>query len=469
MVVRTGDVAAFAGQRPADLIVVVPGILGSRLARSDSSGDLGEIWGTGRLRLAKNLATFGRALQGLALPEDEDPDDPGDGVVATGVITDLAVLPGFLAVAGYDSMIERLQAELPAGQVVAFPYDWRLSSRVNGRRFAEYLERAVSDWQKLTNNRSARAVVIAHSMGGLVSRWAIEKEGVYEHVSRLVTLGTPYRGAAKALDALANGLRLPQRVGPRFDSLVQSLPAVRELLPIYACVRQPGVRDLQYLGDTDVLPEDWVTDGLRLHDGLAEAVTDRDPRRTDELIAFFGNQQATVTTAAVQADGSLRMFTTIDGTERGKNWRGDGTVPADSAIPPEWPDDKEARPNGQQHASMQVAEQVWLELGHRLWDRPRPRSGGEVPLGVRCPEVVAAGEPLTVSIDGPRGLGLAIEAIGVDGGEPVRGAVSWQDGAYQAVVNDLSPDVYTVLVRRLNEQSTPVEELSTIVTVFTED
>ncbi|MGF1599744.1 MAG: esterase/lipase family protein [Acidimicrobiales bacterium] len=226
MVVRIGDVA-FAGQRPTDLVVVVPGLLGSRLARRDGSGKESEIWGTGPLRLAKNLAPFVGAIKGLALPADCDPDDPGDGVVATGVITDLAVFPGFLGVAGYDGLIQRFEADLLPGQVTAFPYDWRLSSRVNGKAFAGYLERAVADWRKLSNNRAARAIVVAHSMGGLVSRWAIEKEGAHEHVSRLVTLGTPYRGAAKALDALANGLRLPKRVGPRLDSVVQSLPSVR--------------------------------------------------------------------------------------------------------------------------------------------------------------------------------------------------------------------------------------------------
>ncbi|MGF1599745.1 MAG: hypothetical protein ACFCVK_23000 [Acidimicrobiales bacterium] len=217
-----------------------------------------------------------------------------------------------------------------------------------------------------------------------------------------------------------------------------------------------------------MLPEDWVADGLRLHEPLAEAVAARQSGRTDELIALVGNKQATITTAAVEPDGSLRMFTTIDGTERGQDLRGDGTVPADSAIPPEWSDDKAARPNGQQHASMQVAEQAWRELGWLLWDRRRLRSG-DVQIGLRCPDAIPAGEPLTVAIDGRRGLGLAVELTGLDGGNPIRGTVYWRDGVYEAVLPDLRPDVYTVAVRPLNKQATAIEELSTIVTVYTED
>ncbi|MFV0260566.1 MAG: esterase/lipase family protein [Acidimicrobiales bacterium] len=451
---------------------MVPGILGSRLARRDAEGKLTEIWGTGALRLAKNLATFGRAIKGLAVELPDGKEVPDDGVEATGVITDLAVVPGFLAVAGYDGLVARLENELRPGQVVAFAYDWRLSNRLNGERFAHYLERELEDWRKLSG-RGARAVVIAHSMGGLVARWAIEVGAAHRHVSRLITLGTPFRGAAAALDALANGVRLPAHIGPRFDAVVESFPSVRELLPTYRCVRCPPASELQSLGEAGVVKRAWVDDGLAFHDALADAVATRDPARTDELIPLVGNAQATPTTAVLDAKGRLRMFTTIDATERGRDWLGDGTVPSDSAAPPEWDANRvrsTARPNGQQHASMQVSEQAWRELGWLLWDRPRLRDG-EVRLGLRVPDVAPAGAPLTVNIDGPTGLGLVVEAVGIDGVDPYRATVYRRDGdgGYEATLCDLPPDVYTVSVRPFDRRAKPVEELSTVVTVYTED
>lgn len=36
--------------------------------------------------------------------------------------------------------------------------------------------------------------IIAHSMGGLIARWAIEKKGYAKYVDDLITLGTPHQG-----------------------------------------------------------------------------------------------------------------------------------------------------------------------------------------------------------------------------------------------------------------------------------
>ena len=105
-----------------DLVVVVPGILGSRLARTDETGKRHEIWGTGLASLAKNLLTFGQRIKRLAIGPDTDPDAPGDGIVATGLISDLQLIPGFLSIAGYDGPLSRLRHDngLPNDQVIGF-------------------------------------------------------------------------------------------------------------------------------------------------------------------------------------------------------------------------------------------------------------------------------------------------------------------------------------------------------------
>src|ERR1017187_6565361 len=200
------------GRQLDELVVVVPGILGSRLTRVDRDGSRHEIWGTTSAVLLKNIVTFGHRLQRLAIRPDDNPEAPADGIIPTGLISDFQLIPGFTGIAGYDGLIERLRHDnrLYDDQVIGFPYDWRLSNRVNGRRLAEFLGREVGRWRDKTGKSDSRAVLICHSMGGLVARWCTERQQGHELVSRTITIGTPYKGAGLALDVLANGVRLPK-------------------------------------------------------------------------------------------------------------------------------------------------------------------------------------------------------------------------------------------------------------------
>jgi triacylglycerol lipase len=64
-----------------------------------------------------------------------------------------------------------------------------------------------------------RAVIVAHSMGGLDARYMIAKLGMAEHVAALVTVSTPHRGSPYADWCLANigrrmgGLKLMNLLG----------------------------------------------------------------------------------------------------------------------------------------------------------------------------------------------------------------------------------------------------------------
>lgn len=102
--------------------------------------------------------------------------------------------------------------ERPAN-LVTMPYDWRLSNRYNGRRLKSIVEPALERWRAQGGEfADAKLVFICHSMGGLVARWYLEREDGAEVTRRLVTLGTPYRGALCALDQLVNGVR--KGIGP---------------------------------------------------------------------------------------------------------------------------------------------------------------------------------------------------------------------------------------------------------------
>jgi pimeloyl-ACP methyl ester carboxylesterase len=109
----------------------------------------------------------------------------------------------------------RLHLVAPAGgdpsripNLVPVSYGWRLSNRYKGQRLKTIVEPALSRWRAQgAPYAEAKVIFICHSMGGLVARWYIEKACGAEVTRKLVTFGTPYRGALSALDQLVNGVR----------------------------------------------------------------------------------------------------------------------------------------------------------------------------------------------------------------------------------------------------------------------
>ena len=127
---------------------------------------------------------------------------------------------------------------------------------------------------------------------GWSARWYIEKCGGAEVTRKLITLGTPYRGAARALDQLVNGAH--HGLGPfRLDltRFARSMPSLHQLLPEYACIEQGG--DLAKTTDI-TLPEldtAMVTDAMRFHTDLHDAEASR-PESLAATHAIVGTGQA---------------------------------------------------------------------------------------------------------------------------------------------------------------------------------
>lgn len=72
----------------------------------------------------------------------------------------------------------------------------------------EYAEVVEDRLAAISGEYGGEVDVVAHSMGGLDSRWAIEKLGAAQYVDDLVTLGTPHQGTYVAyLGALTDGGR----------------------------------------------------------------------------------------------------------------------------------------------------------------------------------------------------------------------------------------------------------------------
>jgi pimeloyl-ACP methyl ester carboxylesterase len=442
--------------RNGDLIVVLPGILGSRLSRRGRSTwrfrqpirDIG--------RLSRSL-TENLALDPIAYQDREYGCD--DGTVVDGVMRSVAgmprptalriarqlgaAIPGFWTLlGGYDLLLARLVHAFDARDIVAFPYDWRQSNRVSATRLRRQVEPLLRARRR--SHPTAQLVLVGHSMGGLVARYYAECLDRQRLTARVITIGTPYQGAVKALAALADGrARLaagPVAVDIPVGELLRSLPSVAELLPAYPCLGA-GPGDLAAIGpETSVpgLPPAIRDHALDFQREVADAIVANGPDRP-VYSPILSHRQPTAWWASLGADGIEPHGG--DCAALG----GDGTVARPSAIPPEWVDRGGGSFANARHAALHNAAGTWDQLlGLLTGGAPRRRMGRPVELVVDAAEGVVAGGNWTVAARaageaGP--LALAVELVGPDG--EVRRAPLQPDGSgYVATLEIGEPGLY---------------------------
>lgn len=107
-----------------------------------------------------------------------------------------------------------------------FPYDWRKDNTEHLRK----LDNLVN--QVLKSTDSKKVMLIAHSMGGLISKAYISTTGETK-VDTLITIGTPFFGAVKPYYALVHGYNFdnPAVTTAAMKMIAQNAPAVYQLLP----------------------------------------------------------------------------------------------------------------------------------------------------------------------------------------------------------------------------------------------
>ena len=231
-----------------DVVILLPGITGSILARpvSGGSNELRDVWSPSAKAIWRAL-TRG-AIGDLELSSDAAEDD----VVATRLVPDVTIIPGFWKIDGYGAISRHIvdTLGLTAGKnFFEFPYDWRRDNRMAARQLEQKAMAWLSAWRASSGAGDAKLVLVGHSMGGLVARYFLECLGGWQHTRSLITFGTPHRGSLNAVNFLVKGMR--KGIGPLgFDvtPLLRSLPSVYQLLPLYPCV-DTGAADLERVPD----------------------------------------------------------------------------------------------------------------------------------------------------------------------------------------------------------------------------
>ena len=170
-----------------DVVVVLPGIMGSALA--DESGD--EVWGTSLGTLAKGVLTGARAIKRLAAAirdrrrrgaRRRGGDAPAD---------DIHVIPGIWSVTiGYDRQMQWFRDTfdvVEAGDASTrrpnfVPFRTTGACRTGRARVAlkAFVEPMLERFRAEPGHADAKVVFVAHSMGGLVVRYFTDVLGGHE-------------------------------------------------------------------------------------------------------------------------------------------------------------------------------------------------------------------------------------------------------------------------------------------------
>lgn len=308
------------------LVVLIPGIGGSVLA--DAGGRT-----VYDVNASKGVA---RALDPAVLAIDNDLHAmrliSSYGIAFKQLVTGYehlwAALVQRLGLSQADTAVAGEKLVRPNASLLAFPYDFRQSVS----HAAELLDR------HLRQRAQGRPVVlVGHSMGGLVAAWwwAFLSDGI--EVKEIITLGTPYRGAAKALDVLVNRLSFSGLRLSGITDVIRGWESVFDLLPHCQVVEEGAEHCYPYelpSAVTSVIP-DFAVRARRAYTAnkdLHKKLEERANREGNPLTLYYSQGHATLSRTVLEAGVLTVSKESPSWLPRGWD-AGDGTVPMFSAVP----------------------------------------------------------------------------------------------------------------------------------------
>jgi pimeloyl-ACP methyl ester carboxylesterase len=248
-------------------VILIPGLLGSKLVDPESETIVWGAFGTGTLNPNK---PEGARLFALPMQPGKNLHELRDRVTPAGTLDRVVVnfggypveqntyayILGVLGIGGYRDeqlheagLVDWGNAHFTCFQ---FAYDWRrdlVESAKRLDRFIQEKKRYVEAQIALRfgiKDRDVKFDIVAHSMGGLVARYYL-RYGAQDlppngslpeptwagarYVDNLIMVGTPNAGSIQSLKVLVDGFK-PAVLLPRYPAAVLgSLPAVYMLLP----------------------------------------------------------------------------------------------------------------------------------------------------------------------------------------------------------------------------------------------
>jgi hypothetical protein len=312
-------------------VIIVPGIMGTRLNRV-SDGE--EIW-PNFLEMIRPVNDSDVYLNELKL------DDFGKEVVGK-EMNPSAVVDVVATQTVYENLKDTfVQSGYIIGQnLFEIPYDWRLGLSSS----TQQLDSAVQ--QAIQNSPTGQVNIVAHSMGGVLTKTYLSSATSTSFLNKLVLLGSPMIGSPKAFKVLQEGDNMGFSIlfgsfdvlsQERVKEISQNMLGVYELLPSrrYVAVNGGYVEDFRSTDPKAALNYDQTEQFM-----LENPSDSRNPLLLDAAEGFHENLDNNPINAPsvynivgcqnAQTIGAFRIYD--DGKIDITATNGDGTVPLTSAM-----------------------------------------------------------------------------------------------------------------------------------------
>ncbi len=213
------------------IVVFVPGLMGSELWR-------------GNERVFPNIRTLFTNSESMLYPVPLE---------SRKIVDEVVIVPNLIKLDQYNRLGDYLVEELGYQRGVdffEFPYDWRQDVRTSARQLSALIE---------SHPRTQPLILIGHSLGTMVSRYYIVRQGGKSRVERVILMGGPHRGMIKALTSMLDAPEvLPFGImGERLRQVSMTFPSSYQILPTYALQVDANGNKVNFFEDESWLPEQY--------------------------------------------------------------------------------------------------------------------------------------------------------------------------------------------------------------------
>jgi pimeloyl-ACP methyl ester carboxylesterase len=219
-------------------VIVIPGLFGSKL-RDRVSGE--QLWPGDYRRIAfsdyRDIELRFDPVSLAVLPDDIEAYDIADHVV--GIDFYGRLIETLAKYGGYTKGTPGVPVHAGEKRYYVFAYDWRQDNVVHAAELDRFIDQVRRDY----GDPALRVDIVAHSMGGIVSRYYLRYGPVdvldgspslitlygAQRVRKLILLGTPNFGAVSSLHAYLRGERIGfNRIMP---DVIATMPSGYQLFP----------------------------------------------------------------------------------------------------------------------------------------------------------------------------------------------------------------------------------------------